>query len=458
MRFLNNISLTSRILISFWATLILVVVSMPLIFLADRYHEDHQPELPPIEINDRLVVLLLSKPFEEVRDWYQQQDKRHTRRIFVVYQEQEILGRRLPKPLKRIAETLSGSKPFIHNRRNDRVFVGRSVILPNGERVKILLKAHLKEPHFKSMFKDNIGFILLVAIFISGIISYLLARNISTPILALRDATVRLASGDLSARVQPNIKKRFKEVSLLADDFDTMAEKLDRTISSHKHLIQDISHELRSPVARLQLALELAKKRLEISDDQPDILRIEKECEQINQIISTLLNLPAYELDPHLGLEDSIDVGDLIHAIKDDLNYSNPEKNIKVINHVKSAPLFLSNQQLLRSAFENVFKNAQQYHEGPSPIVIELSHKEDTLEVTCCDNGPGTDEEKLNEIFKPFYRADQSRARESGGFGLGLAISKRAIDLHQGSIRAYNRASGGMCIVITLPLKGKADT
>jgi two-component system sensor histidine kinase CpxA len=458
MRFLNNISLTSRILISFWAILILVLVSMPLIFLTDEYNKDHEPELPPIEINDRLVVLLLSKPFEEVREWYKQQDERHTRRIFVLYKEEEILGRRLPKPLIRISNTLSSSKPFIHNRRNDRIFVGRSVLLPNGERVKILLKAHQKDSHLKSVFKDKLGFILIVAILISGIISYLLARNISVPILALREATVRLASGDLSARVQPNIKKRFKEVSLLADDFDTMAEKLDRTISSHKHLIQDISHELRSPVARLQLALELAKKRLNIADDQPDIQRIEKECEQINQIINTLLNLPAYELDPHLGLEDSIDVANLISAISDDLNYSNPNKHITVINHAQSAPLFLANQQLLRSAFENVFKNAQQYHEGEQPIVIEVTHVKEGLKVSCYDNGPGTDENKLNEIFKPFYRVDPSRARESGGFGLGLAISKRAIDLHQGSISAYNRDEGGMCVVITLPLNGNTET
>ena len=454
MKFLNNLSLTSRILISFWAILILVVISMPLIFLADRYHEDHEPEIPPIEINDNLVVLLLSKPFEEVREWFKQQDPKHIRKIFVVYQNKEILERRLPRPLRRISNSLSGSKPFIHNSRNDRVYVGRSVILPNGERVKILLKAHLKHPHFKSLFKDNIGFILLVAILISGIISYLLARNISAPILALRKATQRFSSGDLSTRVQPNFKKRFNEISLLAADFDTMAERLDRTISSHKHLIQDISHELRSPIARLQLALELAKKRLEIADDQPDIQRIEKECEQINQIINTLLNLPAYELDPHLGLDDSIDITELIVTIADDLNYINPDKPISVVNQLKSTPLFLSNQQLLRSAFENVFKNAQQYHEGTEPILIEVTQKSDELEITCCDNGSGIDEEKIGEIFKPFYRADPSRARESGGFGLGLAISKRAINLHQGSISAYNRTEGGTCIVITLPLKG----
>lgn len=453
MRFLNNISLTSRILLSFWIIHILLVISISIIFLADRNYQEHQPELPHIEINDRLIILLLSKPFEDVQQWFKQQDKHHIQKIFVVYQGKEILHRQLPRPLQRISNNLSSTKPFIHSRRHEKVFIGRSIILPSGKRVNILLKARIKAPHFRAMLRDNIGFILLIAILISGMISYLLARNISNPILALREATRRLASGDLSARARPNIKKRFKEVSLLAEDFDNMAEKLDRTISSHKHLIQDISHELRSPVARLQLALELAKKRLDISDDQPDIKRIEKECEQINQIINTLLNLPAYELDPQLGLKDSIDVTELISAITDDLNYSHPDKKIRLINHAQSAPLFLSNQPLLRSAFENVFKNAQQYHEGDEAIVIEIQHKEGTLKITCCDNGPGTDEDALNDIFKPFYRADQSRTRESGGYGLGLAISKRAIELHQGKITAYNQAKGGMCLVITLPLE-----
>ena len=456
MNFLSRFSLTSRILISIWATLILVVVSMPIIFMADRYNHDHEPELPPIELNDKLVVMLLSKSFPEVKDWFKQQDKRHTRKIFVLYKKQEILDRRLPRPLKKIAKSLSSSKPFIHNKRYDQIFVGRNLILPSGERVKILLKAHHKPSQFKSMFKDNIGFILLVAILISGMISYLLARHISQPILALRNASTKLAAGDLSTRVTPYVTGRFKEVSLLARDFDSMAEKLERTISSHKHLIQDISHELRSPVARLQLALELAKKRLDIQDEQPDIQRIEKECEQIDEIINTLLNLPAYELDPHLGLSDSIDVVSLVASVCDDLNYAQAATPLTLSNHVHSHPIILANQQLLRSAFENVFKNAQQYHEGNDPISIDVKHQNSDLEIRCCDEGPGIPDDKLGEIFKPFYRLDPSRSRESGGFGLGLAITKRAIDLHQGTIKAYNREAGGMCIVITLPLMDKA--
>jgi two-component system sensor histidine kinase CpxA len=449
---LKNISLTSQILISIWATLILMAVSIAFIFFIDRHNSDHQPEVPAIAINDRLIVLLLSKPFSEVAHWYSKQDKKITKKIFVQYQNQELLNRKLPKALTKISKNLSRTKPFIHTRRYNRIFVGRNLLLPNGEEVQILMKVNYKQPIFRAALKDNILLILIMSIFISGLISYLLARHISSPILALRETTRKLSFGDLSARTHPENTQRFKEVGLLADDFDSMAEKLDRTLSSHKHLIQDISHELRSPVARLQLALELAKKRLNIADDQVDIQRIEKECEHINQIINTLLNLPAYELDPNIALQDTVDIAALLTSICSDLNYSNPDKKLALENHSKEAPLLLSNQQLLRSAFENVFKNAQQYHLGDNPIIVSLDQNSDQLEITCCDEGIGINPRQIDQIFKPFYRIDESRSRNSGGYGLGLSITKRAIALHQEDIRAYNQETSGMCFVITLPL------
>jgi len=449
----QSFGLTGRILFSFWLTLILFAICVPVIFLIGDNESEHQHNIPSIKLNDELTLQLLTKPYSDVKFWLSTQNPRELKRIFVIYQGKEILNRPLPNNIKRLWEKISNERPFVHNRNHNRFIAGRDILLPNGEHAQIILRGKIKPPAIHGLIKNNLISILFFAILISGLISYFLARNISKPILSIRKATQDLAAGDLSVRVQSHLKPTQDELYLLAQDFDVMADKLDRTISSHKHLIQDISHELRSPIARLQLALELAKKRLHISDDQVDILRIEKECEQINQIISTLLNLPAYELDPHLALEDSVDIPGLLSSICDDLNYAQPDKPIKITDDTVNAPFFSSNQQLLRSAFENVFKNAQQYHQGTEPIQVHIKHSQNEFEINCCDNGPGTHNDKLEEIFKPFYREDPSRARESGGFGLGLAISKRAIILHQGQIKAYNRTEGGMCVVITLPLK-----
>lgn len=448
---LHHFGLTGRILFSFWMTLLLVVLAMVIIFISQKNNDDSLQRMPPIKTGETLTLKLLSEEYSHVREWFMQQAERDVRRIFVIKDNQEILQRRLPPPLQRINSHLSNDHPFIHRKREGFVYVGRHLILPDGKRVNILFRSpDFRPPMHHIIAEQWLGFIIS-AILISGLISYLLALYIIKPIMLLRQATQKLASGDLSIRVQDDIKGRHGEVSLLAQDFDNMADKLERTISSHKHLIQDISHELRSPVARLQLALELSKKRLNISDDQVDIQRIEKECEQINTIINTLLNLPAYELEPSLAFMDEVNVSELLNDICNDLNYTNPHKPIVLQDQTQAQHQLLANGQLLRSAIENVLKNAQYYHQGDQPIEVSLTHHHQALEILCSDDGPGVDDAQLEEIFKPFYRISQARERSSGGYGLGLAISKRTIELHNGRIHATNRKPHGLCVSMTLP-------
>ncbi len=448
---LHHFGLTGRILFSFWMTLLLVVLAMVIIFVSQKNNDDTLQRMPPIKTGETLTLKLLSEDYAHVRNWFTQQAERDVRRIFVIKDNQEILQRPLPLPLQRINRHLSNDHPFIHRKREGFVYVGRHILLPDGKRVNVLFRSpDFRPPMHHIIAEQWLGFIVS-AILISGLISYLLALYIIKPIMLLRQATQKLASGDLSIRVQDDIKGRHGEVSLLAQDFDNMADKLERTISSHKHLIQDISHELRSPVARLQLALELSKKRLNISDDQVDIQRIEKECEQINTIINTLLNLPAYELEPSLAFMDEVNISELLQDICSDLNFSTPDKPIVFENHTQSEFTLSANGQLLRSAIENVLKNAQYYHQGAKSIMVSLTHKQNELEILCCDDGPGVDPVQLEEIFKPFYRISQARDRSSGGYGLGLAISKRTIELHNGRILAHNRTPNGLCVSMILP-------
>ncbi len=446
----HHLGLTSRILISFWGTLFLVVTAMAIIFFYDR-DDSNQHKIPNIALMDELNTKLLSTPYQDASRWFKQQDKHDKKRIFVMFQGQEILQRRLPRPLKHIKKRLSTSQPFISRHIYGQLFIGRLLLLPNGQHIKVFIRDKSGHLPLHKIMANNLIAVILSALLISGLISYVLARFISKPILLLRQATQNFASGDLSSRVLPKLKKRQDEVYLLAQDFDFMADKLQTSISSHKHLIQDISHELRSPVARLQLALELTKKHLNIPDNQKDILRIEKECEQINSIINTLLNLPSYELDPALALQDSVDIETFLEDVCGDINFTHDTQPILFTSALQRPVILTANHQLLCSAIENILKNAQHYHTGAPPITLTLKQSDKSLIIECCDAGPGVDEGKLADIFKPFYRLDPARDRASGGHGLGLAISKRAIELHKGSIQAHNRCPVGLCISITLP-------
>ncbi len=452
----HHLGLTGRILISFWITLFLVVTAMAVIFFIDR-EDSNVHKIPNIALNDELTNQLLSKPFKKVSRWFRRQDPKDQRRIFVTFRNQEILQRDLPRQFRYFQHNLSKSQPFLSRHRFNHLFIGRLLLLANGEHIKVFIRDKSGHPPLHKIVSNNLVWVILSALIISGLISYVLARFISKPILILRQATQSFASGDLSSRVLPKLKKRQDEVYLLAQDFDAMAQKLQISISSHKHLIQDISHELRSPVARLQLALELTKKHLNIPDDQKDIKRIENECEQINSIINTLLNLPAFELDPQLALQDNVDITALLSQVSEDMNFSNPQHNIHFESLLEHNVILQANSQLLRSTIENILKNAQHYHQEKEDIELTLRQDGKKLVIECCDMGPGIDPDKLEEVFKPFYRVDPARNRESGGHGLGLAICQRAIKLHNGEIHAHNRHGPGLCIRIKLPIAEAAS-
>ena len=217
---LQHFGLTGRILFSFWLTLILVVIATVLIFISQKDDEQYMHSMPPIKTSESLTLKLLSKDYHEVENWFRQQDPKDTRRIFVTNEGQEILSRPLPKNLQRINDRLSSTHPFIHRKRQGLILVGRYLLLPDGQNVNILIRSRDHKPPMHSIVADQwLGFVIS-AILISGLISYLLALYIIKPITVLRKATQKLASGDLSIRVQDDMKGQPGEISLLGPTFD----------------------------------------------------------------------------------------------------------------------------------------------------------------------------------------------------------------------------------------------
>lgn len=292
---------------------------------------------------------------------------------------------------------------------------------------------------------------LLAIIAVAGLFCYWLARYLTAPVTKLRAATQELARGNLSARVAPAFGNRRDELAALATDFDQMAEQIETLVNGQRRLLGDISHELRSPLARLNVALELARQRAG-ADAATALQRIEREAETLNEMIGQLLALTRLESHTEAVEKTSFDLVQLVREIVDDADYEARNRNRSVQLESPTACNILGNEQLLRRAIENVVRNAVQYTADETTVEVKLDCGTQAT-ITVRDHGPGVPAETLDKLFRPFYRVDEARDRNSGGTGLGLAIAERAVRLHGGTVEAANVATGGLAVTIVLPIE-----
>ena len=296
---------------------------------------------------------------------------------------------------------------------------------------------------------------LFVILVISGFVCYLLARYLTSPIIALRNATRSVASGDLSVRIAHTLGNRKDEISELACDFDHMTERIEMLVSSQKQLIGDISHELRSPLARLNVALELVR-RYTGPEAEKALARIEKEAVSLNQLIGHLLMLTRIKSGDDMIRMETVDLTALVKEIAADGNFEAQGNNRNVLIFEAEPCVARGNPELLRQAVENIVRNAIRYTFDATSVEIRLIKVETVLppyaEISVRDHGPGVPEEDLPNIFLPFFRLSDSRERKTGGTGLGLAIAERAVLLHSGILKAANAPGGGLMVTMHLPL------
>jgi signal transduction histidine kinase len=291
---------------------------------------------------------------------------------------------------------------------------------------------------------------LVIALGVSAAICFLLARYLVAPVDRLRRATRQMAGGDLNVRVLPTLHGRQDDLALLAADLDAMAERLRTLLETKQQLLRDVSHELRSPLARLQLALTLAMREPAAADRQ--LKRIAREADRLEHLIRRTLALARMEMPAHTLERSAVSVGELLTDIVDDVTIEADARGCPVSLKLAGPVRVSGDPELLRSTFENVIRNAVQHSPPGSPVGITVTAGGDVVTIQVRDHGNGVPEQELKLIFEPFYRVDKARDPADGGAGLGLAIAQRAVDLHGGRIEARNAGSGGLIVSITLPV------
>jgi len=304
---------------------------------------------------------------------------------------------------------------------------------------------------------------LPVAIAVGGLTTFVLVLLFTRPIVRMRKAARALANGDLTARVQQSpsaaAQSNSDEFQGLVYDFNHMAERLESLVDAQKLLLRDVSHELRSPLARLSVALELAH-----DDTNPELTehltRIEREADKLNQLIGQLLTLSSLEARENTSAFQPVSLNQLCRQLLPDAEYEAQQHNCTVTLVEENHCTIRGNPDLLYRAIENVVRNAIRYTDPNTEVTLRIaetiieSRHYASIEVT--DHGPGIPESDLAHIFRPFYRVDQARSSHTGGFGVGLAITERAVRLHNGTLRATNRPTGGTSILFLFPLGPRA--
>jgi two-component system sensor histidine kinase CpxA len=294
---------------------------------------------------------------------------------------------------------------------------------------------------------------LVAAAVISALISYFLARSLVTPLEELRKASRKIAAGDLATRVSKNMPSRQDEIGQLATDFDLMTSRLQAMQQANQRLLQDVSHELRSPLARMSVALEIARQK-GVGGIGSEIDRITLESERLESLVNDVLGLLRESSETVVMSEEAIDLSDLMSDLVDVVNYEVPEGKPGVTWNASGPCEFRGDRELLWRAMENLLRNALRYTDPDRGVLLGLNvskrRSRATLEIR--DFGIGVPDAELEKIFEPFYRVQESRDRDSGGHGLGLSIVANAVKHHGGNIRARNAEGGGLIVTVTLPL------
>ena len=358
----------------------------------------------------------------------------------------ELSGR--PLPAKILADAAEAEKnEGLHHSFEANVLAASATT----SRGSYMLIAELTPPPLSERVPGDILWTLKLGTIFSAVICFLIAHYLTKPIARLRDATHQLARGNLDIHAAENLGNRRDEIADLVRDFDSMAGELRVLIQSERDLLSGVSHELRSPIARIRLALTLARQ----SDDpeRREMLdRIEQDTIQLDSMLERILALARLESGQHKPQFEPLSLNEIVDDVLYDAKFEAASTDATITYEGEEGIQVNGDEGLLHSAIENLVRNAIFYSGENGRIEVQLKRSQGKACLTVRDNGPGVPEDKLALIFKPFYRVDDARGTATGGMGLGLAIVRNAVSAHGGDVMVKNVMPHGFEITFTIPL------
>jgi two-component system sensor histidine kinase CpxA len=441
----------------FWKIFVSFMIAMTITSVGAIYVSFQLANLAIEQVNvegrDRIiqeVATALARGGErELKSWLFNHPRPAPGTVLLVTNERgdELLGRAMPRELRALLRFRPGGRRPDTPPNLRPMQLTPNLIGPNNEEYRLLFARAPVTVLGILMWPGTQVAVLSIAMLAAAIMSVLLARYLSSPIVRLQRASRSLAAGALETRVGAPFTRRGDEVGTLARDFDAMAERIQALVTSKETLLRDISHELRSPLARIRMALALAQRRAGL-ESQPDLARIEREAERLDALVGQVMTLTRLRTTD-APRRDMVRLDTLIGEVVDDARFEYPDARIEYA--ASGEVLMRGDAEGLKSAIENVVRNALIYGDRSQPIEVRLTADAATATVRVLDHGPGVPEAEHKRIFEPFYRTDKSRDHRHDGQGIGLAITARVTELHGGTVTAANRAEGGLEIALELP-------
>jgi signal transduction histidine kinase len=429
-----------KILLGFWLTAILSasVIALGVVQFRDQLDgQRHQLAGELGKLRDQIVELLVREGGDATRERLAGEQLRDN--IHVIRRGAgELLGRTTRHPSPPSGE-LAGAPPR-HHRPGPPWIIGA-----DGESYRIIVR-----PPRLTLFRiaTALPLLLPLSLLVSVLVSILLARHLTRPIGRIQGAARAIAAGDLTARCGEQERRIGDELDQLGNDFDHMAQRLQDMVESQRQLLRDISHEVRSPLARAQVASALALRAA--PDAGREIGRIELELVRIDELIGQLIDLSRLQSGDQAPLTDQLELDQLLESLAEDARFEASERQQQIELDLADKISVSGNGRLLHSAIENVVRNALRHSADGESVAIRLARMTGWATITISDRGPGVPPELLERIFEPFVRLDEARLHHCGS-GIGLAIAASAIRHHGGTIQASNRPDGGLCVTIKLP-------
>lgn len=454
-------SLYWKIFLTFWLATILIIVTTAWVTseIAQKSSIPASEHVFMDSYANAAVAIYESGQKKALQKWLEQTGASKDMILFLLVSNGEIIGSPHPPSIvKQISSNLVNEELDDGLLKFGDIFVSHEILSTSGKAYRLAAVSKKPLAHFVEIPWAGLTIRLTIAILISGLICYLLSIYLTQPLRSLRIAAHSIATGKFNTRVGHFKGHNKDEIAELSGEFDRMAEHLERMINSKERLLQDISHELRSPLARLQLAIALGRKK---SPDTADVefCRMEVECQRLNTLIGEILEFARLDKSSAILNKVPINLGLIVSSILDDARFEFGEDEADIVLKDSKVPELLLDERLIHRAIENIIRNALRYS-APHPkllVIVHLSDNGQHIYIDINDNGPGVPEEQLEKIFNPFYRVDTSREKKTGGYGLGLSIALQAVKLHNGTIKAENRSEGGLCVRISLPNPAASD-